>query len=76
MYAIISKFDTARPEIPFFSKVALDAVCSQLAAMDIDVALARIKEIQVNYGWFNAAQASGGDLFDLAFHDTRNSYGT
>lgn len=50
VYAIISKFDTARPEIPFFSKVALDAVCSQLAAMDIDVALARIKEIQVNYG--------------------------
>ena len=50
VFAIISKFDAARPEIPFFSKVALDAVCSQLAAMDIDVALARIKEVRADCG--------------------------
>lgn len=50
VFAIISKYDTARPEIPFFSKVALDAVCSQLAAMDIDVALARIKEVRADCG--------------------------
>lgn len=48
VFAIISKFDAARPEIPFFSKVALDAVCSQLGAMDINVALARIKEVRVD----------------------------
>lgn len=48
VFAIISKFDAARPEIPFFSKVALDAVCSQLGAMDINVALARIKEVRAD----------------------------
>lgn len=50
VFAIISKYDAVRPEIPFFSKVALDAVCSQLAAMDIDVALARIKEVRGDCG--------------------------
>ena len=50
VFAIISKVDAVRPEIPFFSKVALDAVCSQLAAMDIDVALARIKEVRADCG--------------------------
>ena len=50
VFAIISKYDAIRPEIPFFSKVALDAVCSQLAAMDIDVALARIKEVRADCG--------------------------
>ncbi|WP_411266931.1 hypothetical protein [Collinsella aerofaciens] len=30
--------------------MALDAVCSQLAAMDIDVALARIKEVRADCG--------------------------
>lgn len=50
VFAIISKFDDARPVIPFFSKVALDAVRTQLAAMDVDVALARIKEIRTDCG--------------------------
>lgn len=45
VFAIISKYGDARPEIPFFSKVALDSVCSHLSAMGIDVAMARIKEI-------------------------------
>lgn len=48
VFAIISRFDDARPVLPFFSKVALDAVCTQLAAMDVDVALARIKEIRTD----------------------------
>lgn len=50
VFAIISKCDDARPVIPFFSKVALDAVRTQLAAMDVDVALARIKEIRTDCG--------------------------
>ena len=48
VFAIISKYDDARPVLPFFSKVALDAVCTQLAAMDVNVALARIKEIRTD----------------------------
>ncbi|WP_419005059.1 DUF6119 family protein [Collinsella stercoris] len=44
VFAIISKHGHARPEIPFFSKVALDSVCSDLTAMGIDIAMARIRE--------------------------------
>ena len=44
VFAIISQHGGERPEIPFFSKVALDAVASQLRAMDIDVSISRIEE--------------------------------
>lgn len=48
VFAIISKYGGDRPEIPFFSKVALDAVRSQLAAMDIPVSITRIREVSAD----------------------------
>lgn len=45
VFAIICKNGNGKPELPFFSKVALEAVCSRLHAMDIDVCLTQIKEI-------------------------------
>ena len=44
VYAIISKKAGDRPEIPFFSKVSLDSICTRLESMRIKVSLAAISE--------------------------------
>lgn len=45
VFAIISKFGQDKPQIPFFSKVALESVQLQLESMGIKVSIARIGEV-------------------------------
>lgn len=45
VFAIISKFGQDKPQIPFFSKVALESVQLQLESMGIKVSIAMIREV-------------------------------
>lgn len=46
VYAIISRKEGDRPEIPFFSKVSLDLIAREMGAMGVGVSVASVKQVE------------------------------